>query len=121
MKRVPLTVLLALVALPLMAQQPAPGAGAAVPVAAAPTSLQSLLERLPDADFTARREVVMALAGEGSPAALNVLSAMLDGRLFYRLSDKLVVVARKDDDPLTFSDARTGQAMGTAAAAQSGV
>jgi urea transport system permease protein len=118
MKRLTLTVLLALVALPLLAQQPAPDAGTAVSAATTATTLQSLLARLPDADFAARREVVMALAGEGSPAALTVLRAMLDGRLFYRLSDKLVVVARKDEDPLTFSDARTGQPMGTAAAAQ---
>jgi len=43
---------------------------------------------------------------------------MLDGRLFYRLADKLVVVAAKDTDPLAVTDARSGAALGQAPAAE---
>ncbi len=41
---------------------------------------------------------------------------MLDGRLFYRLADKLVVVAASDSDPLVVTDAKTGQGLGQAPA-----
>ncbi len=67
--------------------------------------------------FAAKRDIVTALATEGSPAALAALSAMLDGRLFYRLADKLVVVAASDSDPLDITDAKNGQALGQAPAA----
>src|SRR6478609_10989627 len=114
--RLLLTALFALLALPALAQQPAADTGTATPVAAA--SLESLLAQLPDADFATKRDLVTALAGEGSSAALSVLSAMLDGRLFYRLADKLVVVAAKDTDPLAVTDARNGAALGQAPAAE---
>jgi urea transport system permease protein len=107
-KRLLLMALLGLLALPVLAQQS--------PVDATPP-LDVVLTQLPDADFASKRDLVAALAGEGSPASLSVLSAMLDGRLFYRLADKLVVVARQDSDPLSISDARNGQSLGEAPAA----
>jgi urea transport system permease protein len=113
-KRLILTALLGLLALPGLAQQQ-PAAAAAAP--ANNPSLESLLAQLPDGDFSAKRDVVTALANQGSPAALNVLSAMLDGRLFYRLADKLVVVAASDSDPLSITDAATGKSLGQAPAA----
>src|SRR6478735_1920232 len=113
-----LLTLLAVLALPALAQQSPTDASTSTAVPAAGTSLESLLAQLPDADFATKRDLVTALAGTGSPAALNVLSAMLDGRLFYRLSDKLVVVAQKDADPLTVVDARTGQVLPPAPAAE---
>ncbi len=113
-KRLLLTALLGLLTLQATAQQPAPAATTATS-AAAPT-LDSLLAQLPDADYASKRDIATALANEGSPVALTVLSAMLDSRLFYRLADKLVVVAASDTDPLVISDAKTGKALGQAPA-----
>ena len=88
---------------------------------AAPTTeppLASLLAQLPDAEFAAKRDTVSALAAEGSPAALDSLSALLAGRLLYRLVDKRVVIAAAaDTDPLALTDAATGQPLGQAPAA----
>jgi urea transport system permease protein len=108
-KRLLLTVLLGLPALPALAQQ--------LPAATVAAPLDAVLAQLPEADFATKRELVASLAAEGSPAALTILSAMLDGRLYYRLADKLVVVARQEADPLSIADARTGQALGQAPAA----
>ena len=99
----------------LAQQAPAP-AEAATATAAAPT-FEALLAQLPDADYATKRELVAAMAGSGSANVLPALSAMLDGRLFYRLADKLVVVAANDSDPLTLSDAGSGAPLGQAAAA----
>jgi urea transport system permease protein len=100
--RLLLTALLGLLALPALAQQ----------------SLESQLAQLPDADFAGKRDLVTAISAEGSGPAVNVLKAILDGRLFYRLDDKVVVVvADKDADPLSLVDARDGKSLGVAAAA----
>jgi urea transport system permease protein len=115
-KRLLLTALLSLLFLQAPAQEPSQKAAAASPTA--PVTLESLLAQLPDADYATKRELVSRMVAEGSPAALTALSAMLDGRLFYRLADKLVVVAASDSDPLTIADARDGKALGQAAAAQ---
>ncbi len=114
-KRLLLIALTSLLALETPAQQPTTSADAATPAAAA--TLDSILAQLPDADFALKRDLVTALAGEGSPGALATLSAMLDGRLFYRLADKLVVVAKSDSDPLDLAAAKDGQALGQAPAA----
>jgi urea transport system permease protein len=113
-KRLLLIALASLLATQTPAQQPTADS-AATPAAAA--TLESILAQLPDADFATKRELVSALASEGSPAALAALSAMLDGRLFYRLADKLVVVAETDSDPLAIVDAISGQALAQAPAA----
>ena len=84
-KRLLLAVLLGLLALPVLAQQ-SPDANAVASLAT-PASLESVLAQLPDADFATKRALVAALATQGSASALDVLRAMLDGRLFYRLLD----------------------------------
>jgi urea transport system permease protein len=114
-KRLILTAMLGLQAWPSLAQQPAPAATTAPAVT---QSLESVLAQLPDADFATKRDLVTALMGEGSPAALKILTAMLDGRLFYRLTDKQIVVAVSDSDPLVIADAKTGQSLGQAPAAE---
>src|SRR5262245_48930290 len=114
-KRLLLAALCGLLTLQVMAQQP-PAAAATVP--ATPPTFESLLAQLPDADFATKRELVAGIATTGNPAALPALSAMLEDRLFYRLADKLVVVAESDSDPLTISDAKNGQKLGQAAAAE---
>jgi urea transport system permease protein len=118
-KRLMLSALLCLLALPASAQQATAEATApTVAGASAAPSLDSLLAQLPDADFDTKRDLITALANEGSPAARSVLSALLDGRLFYRLSDKVVVItSQQDADPLSIADARSGKALGQAPAA----
>jgi urea transport system permease protein len=108
-----LAAVLCLFAFAANAQQPPAGPAAN----AAPPTLDSLLAQLPDADFATKRDLVTALGAEASPAAQRTLSAMLDGRLFYRLADKLVVVAEADADPLVVTEAATGKAAGSASAA----
>jgi urea transport system permease protein len=114
-KRLLLMTVLGVLALQAPAQQPPATAAAATTPAA---TLESLLAQLPDADYASKRDIVAALANEGSPAALAALMAMLDSRLFYRLTDKLVVVAAADSDPLKLTDAKTRQSLGEAPAAQ---
>jgi urea transport system permease protein len=118
-KRLLLSALFSLLATTATAQEPTAEVTAATPATTAPVAatLESLLAQLPDADFATKRDIVTQLATEGSPAALAALSAFLDGRLFYRLADKLVVVAEADSDPLNVTDAKNGQALGEAPAA----
>jgi urea transport system permease protein len=98
---------------------PAPVTADAAPTAPppAPTSLDGILALLPDADFSTKRDLVAGLVTEGSPAARTTLAAMLDGRLFYRLSDRGVVVAAAEADPLVIADLHTGKPLGSAPAA----
>ncbi len=112
-KRLLLFALLGLPAHSALAQQVTDTAAAATPAA-----LPALLAQLPDADFATKRDLATALANEGSPAALDVLTALLEGRLFYRLADKQVVVAVSDSDPLVLSDAQNGRSLGQAPAAE---
>jgi urea transport system permease protein len=104
--------LCALAALANAQEAPAPAAPAA------DVSIESLLARLPEANFPTKGEIVPALGANGSPAAREVLAAMLDGRLFFRRSDKLVVVAARDNNPLDITDARDGKELGSVPAAE---
>jgi len=85
--------------------------------AAVPADLDALLAALPEANLADKQALVTALAAEGSPAAQRTLSALRDGRLFYRLSDKQVVIAAAEADPLDLTDLRTGSPLGEAPAA----
>lgn len=67
-----------------------------VPVIPAGANLESLLALLPDADYETKGAIVEALAAEGSPAARRALAALLDGTLFYRNSDRLLVSTSGD-------------------------
>ncbi len=87
----------------------------AVPAVPAPATLKSLLAQLPDADFATKGDIVNGLVAEGSPAARNTLAAMLDGELYYRSSDRLVVSAGEADKLLTATDISTGKSIGAVA------
>jgi urea transport system permease protein len=109
-KRLLLCTALGLLAIQAPAQQPTTDTATAVPAPAA--TLDSVFAQLPDADFATKRELVAVMASDGSPAARRTLMAMLDGRLFYRLTDKLVVIADSDSDPLTIAEAGSGKKLG---------
>jgi urea transport system permease protein len=98
-------------------QAPADATDTTAVVAPGPVSLDSLLAQLPDANFPAKGSIVTTLATEGSPAAREVLAAMLDGRLFYRRSDKLVAIAASDSNPLVLTSPGSGAELGSAPAA----
>jgi urea transport system permease protein len=77
------------------------------------------LAQLPDADFATKRDLVDVLSSDGSPPARRALRALLDGRLFFRLSDKQpVIVANADADPLAVIDINTGESLGRQPAAE---
>jgi urea transport system permease protein len=81
------------------------------------TDLHSLLAALPDADLSRKQAVIAALAAEGSPAAHRALSALLDGLLFYRLTDRQLVTAKSEDSSLDLTDVISGEELGEAPAA----
>ena len=83
------------------------------PELAIPANLEEILALLPDADYSTKRDLANALAIEGSKAARTTLAAMLDGRLFYRNSDHLMVAAEADADPLSITAILDGKPLGS--------
>ncbi len=75
--------------------------------AALPSDLDGLLAALPDSDLAGKQALVQALAAEGSHAAQRTLRALLEGRLSYRTSDKLVVAAEGDTTAPRYIDVRS--------------
>ena len=103
-----------------LAQEPSPTAAAVEPAAAATIapSLDSLLAALPDANLSRKAEIIAGLSTEGSPSARLVLSALLDGQLYYRLSDRQIVAAAGDGNPLQLTDVKTLAELGEAPSSQ---
>jgi urea transport system permease protein len=81
------------------------------------TDLDSLLAALPDANLSTKQQLVTALTAEGSAAAHRTLTALLDARLYFRLTDRQIVIAAEDSNPLEITDAKTGEALESAPAA----
>jgi urea transport system permease protein len=75
--------------------------------AALPTDLDGLLAALPDADLAGKQALIQALAAEGSHAAQRTLRALLEGRLSYRTTDKLVVAAEGDTSAPRYIDVKS--------------
>lgn len=92
----------------LMASGPAP-AQEAVP---AEPSLQHSLAQLADRSFKVKAAAAEAIAAGGNERAVEILGALLSGRLFYRKSDKLVVFADKGTDGYRIADALTSEYLG---------
>jgi urea transport system permease protein len=90
---------LGLIAAPCLAQEaaPVPPSAPAIPAGA---KLETLLALLPDADYSTKGEIVKALGAEGSSGAHRTLTALLDGSLFYRNSDRLFVSSTTSGDKL---------------------
>jgi urea transport system permease protein len=99
------------------AQEP-PTDTAATADAVMATDLDSLLAALPAADLSTKQQLVAALAAEGSPAAHRTLTALLDARLYFRRTNRQIVIAAADSNPLVITDARSDEALGPAAAAE---
>ncbi len=82
------------------------------PVSAENNALEDLLPQLTERSFQAKQAAVDAIAATADPRAVRLLSTMLEGNLYYRKSDKRLVIADKTDDGLTLTDVLTGEALG---------
>lgn len=77
----------------------------------APSFEQSLTQLL-DRSFKVKSAAVAAIAASGDERAPQVLAALLDGRLFYRKSDRLVVYAEQQTDGYRITDVLSGKPLG---------
>ncbi len=66
-------------------------------------------------DFTAKQAVVERLAQTPHRRTVVILTAMLNGDLYYRKHDERVVIAQTGDAELALFDPVTGEALGAAA------
>jgi len=85
----------------------------AVFVPAAGDSLKSQIDVLAKADFSALATHVDALSTSTDARAVPVLKALLEGRLYYRKSDKSVVITKKDGRRYTLTDPLSAKPLGT--------
>ncbi|MEA3411712.1 MAG: urea ABC transporter permease subunit UrtB [Pseudomonadota bacterium] len=67
---------------------------------------------LNERSFKRKAGAVRALAATGGPRSREVLSAMLDGRLYYRKNDKTIVIAEASENGFRIVDAVTGSNLG---------
>jgi urea transport system permease protein len=101
---------------PLLALLLLAGNASLVTAAEDATALPSLLAQLPEADLSAKREIITSLARLPAERSRPLLAAFLEGRLYSRDADKSVFIATESDAGLTLTDPLTGAAAGTEAA-----
>jgi urea transport system permease protein len=106
--------MLGLSTLSISAQDAAPDSPPA-PAIQPGATLDSLLAMLPSADYATKGEIVTHLAAEGSPAAHRALAALLDGKLYYRKSDNVLVTVA---DGNAATDVTSGKPLGTISASE---
>jgi urea transport system permease protein len=82
------------------------------PVIAADAKIETLFAMLPDADYSTKGEIAMRLATEGSASAHRALAALLEGELYYRNSDRLLVSVHEDGKSPQAMDVSTGKSLG---------
>ena len=74
------------------------------------TALASLAGK---ASFAQKAEAIETIAASGHERSTLLLEALLEGQLFYRKSDKRVVLAEKDGKGYLVTDALTGEELGS--------
>jgi len=74
--------------------------------------LPQVLEMLKQANFNKKRVAVEKLAKTKEPRTLDVMQALLEGRLYYRRSDKKMVILQPEDGSYLMIDAATGKDLG---------
>ncbi len=72
------------------------------------------VQALNSKSFSKKADAIIALAETGDEKAPVVLQAMLDSRLYYRKSDRRVVIVEKIDGGFRLADAATAQPLGEA-------
>ena len=99
-----------------------PAVAEGVPAPAAPVAtndLAALLAPLANANFAEKEAVAQKVAASGHPNARETLSAFLDGKLYARASDGVIVIAEPvegADESLALTDPVTQKSSGTEAA-----
>ena len=78
-------------------------------------SFEQSLAGLAGRSFKVKAAAAEAIAASGDERAANVLDALLNGQLFYRKADKVVVYAEKQADGYRISDALSGDSLGDVA------
>lgn len=92
---------------------PAPDVQAPIASAQAAPSFESAVNALPDASYPEKQALVEQLAQTPRKETLQVLNALLDGRLLKRDSDSKVFIADIADGGLALTDAVTLESAGT--------
>ena len=77
-------------------------------------TFEQSLAALTDRSFKAKSAAAAEIAAGGDERAPRVLEALLNARLFYRKSDKLVVYAEKADGGYRITDASSDESLGHA-------
>ena len=99
----------------LIALGPASAQGHAPQGRAQPApSFEQSLTQLVDRSFKVKSAAVNAIATGGDERAPQVLAALLNGRLFYRKSDRRVVHAERRTDGYRITDALSSEPLGDA-------
>ena len=83
--------------------------------AAAAADFAASVQALDARNYGAMVEAVNRMAATGHPRAANVLTAMLERKLYVRKSDGKVVVGRRDGASFSIIDPATGEALAPAA------
>ncbi len=81
---------------------------------AGPAERDAALALLTESSASKRADGVKALASSGEPVAAAIIAALSDGDLYYRNSDKLVVIAKRSGDVYRLTDPITGDEVGEA-------
>jgi len=81
------------------------------PVAA---DFDTAVQALNSKSFSKKADAIVALAETGDAQASTVLQALLDSRLYYRKSDRRVVIVEKTVSGFRITDAATNQQLGEA-------
>ncbi|MBM3507002.1 MAG: urea ABC transporter permease subunit UrtB [Alphaproteobacteria bacterium] len=77
-------------------------------------SIEDLVAILGAGDFTAKIDATQALATTGDPRLVPILQALLDGNLYARKSDHLVVIGKEQGGTLTATDPLAEKVIGQA-------
>ncbi len=84
-------------------------------IADAAADLAEGLDKLKSSNFKHKAEAVTLVADSGDARGAQILQALLDGRLYIRRADQLVVIVADNAATTELLDAATGAALGTAA------
>ena len=76
--------------------------------------LAHILQQLPSADFTEKRELVKQLSEVHDPRVHPILNALLEGDLYSRNSDGRVFITAADGDNLRLTEPLSGAVVGSA-------
>lgn len=89
-------------------------ARAAAALATPPEEFAAAVAELAESDLAARQAAVSRVGASADPRAAMVLSALLDGALYQRRSDGVIVIAERAPGGFRIADAAVGTDLGTA-------